>query len=739
MKLDPRIGDLASRPAAGPDGPAQLQTLRDLLTRIWRGRATIALATLLFAALAVLAASRMPDHYRAAASVMFAAQELNIVDLGAILTDPAFSNDTLQNEIEVLRSTSLLQRVADQLGLAENPELNPDLAAPGTFARLRATLPFMVDPEPLSEADAARRSRLVVLDRLLERLVLTPIEGTRVIEIAFTSLSPETSAAIVNAIAEQYLVDQLVARAETTRSAIDWLSVRVDEARVQVRAAEDAVERLRAELAEEAGQGLEITRQQLVALTAALSEAQRRTTATEDRHARLEAALRDGLDVATVPEFREAPRIAAYRAEEDALAARLDGLSRNHPAARQARADLAALRDSIRREAEDIVAAVGIDLQAARANETSLTVAVRALESKSLGQSREEIRLRQLERDADASRLIHETMLKRLKEASEQVDLQEANARVLSPADPPLGPESSRKQLVVAMAATLGAIAGTGLVFLLDHLSTTFRTAQDAAQATRLPVLASVPAVGSRAGRGDLVRLLRERPSSRLAESIRNLRTSLLFANLDRPPRVVLFTSSLPEEGKSTTAMLLALTSRQMGRSTIIVDCDLRQPAAGLTLGADHVRFGLLSILEGSATLEEAIHVDPDSGLHVLGSGRAGAPTLTSPADLLASGRFAELVRVLEDRYDLVILDAPPALVLADARILSSLCDAVVYAVRWDSTPRDAVLDGLAELAAIDAPVAGLVLTMLNESRAARYASAGYGTYRRRFGRYGLD
>ena len=330
-------------------------------------------------------------------------------------------------------------------------------------------------------------------------------------------------------------------------------------------------------------------------------------------------------------------------------------------------------------------------------------------------------------------------MLKRLKEASEQVDLQEANARILSPADPPLGPESRRKQLVVAMAATLGALAGVGLVFLLDHLNTTFRTAQDAAQATRLPVLASVPTVGSRAGRADLVRLLRERPSSRLAESIRNLRTSLLFANLDRPPRVVLFTSSLPEEGKSTTAMLLALTSRQMGRSTIIVDCDLRQPSAGLSLGADTGRLGLLSILDGIAALEEAIHVDPDSGLHVLLSGRAGAPTPTSPADLLASARFAELVRVLEDRYDLVILDAPPTLVLADARILSSLSDTVVYAVRWDSTPRDAVLDGLAELAAIDAPVAGLVLTMLDESRAARYASAGYGTYRRRFSRYGLD
>ena len=289
------------------------------------------------------------------------------------------------------------------------------------------------------------------------------------------------------------------------------------------------------------------------------------------------------------------------------------------------------------------------------------------------------------------------------------------------------------------MAATLGAIAGVGLVFLLDHLNTTFRTAQEVAQATRRPVLASVPAVGSRRSRADLVRLLRERPSSRLAEAIRNLRTSLLFADLDRPPRVVLFTSSLPQEGKSTTSMLLALTSRQMGRSTIIVDCDLRQPSAGLSLGADKGRLGLLSILDGTATLEEAIHVDPDSGLHVLLSGRDGARTPTSPADLLASARFAELVRVLEGHYDLVILDAPPALVLADARILSSLCDAVVYAVRWDSTPRDAVLDGLAELAAIDAPVAGIVLTMLNESRAARYASAGYGTYRRRFSRYGLD
>ena len=741
MKIEPRIADTSGARLRGDvtESDHDLLTLRVLLTRLWRGRWTVVGTVALFALVAGLAVSRMQDRYRASASVMFGNPKANIVDLKDILTDPIVSKDTLQNEIEVLRSTSLLQRVASDLDLAADPEFNPDLdaAGPGLLGRLGAALPAGLRPAaPEPPADPARRTRLVVIERILQRLTLTPVTGTRVIEISLASRSPETSAAIVNAIADQYIVDQLSAKMQTTRSAIEWLTTRVDEARGQVRAAEDAVEQVRADLAEEAGQGLDITRQQLLALNAALSEAQGRTAETTARYRRLDAALKDGTDMATVPEFRQSGRIVEYRDQETALLARLDTLSPQHPEARQIRSDLAALRASIQVEARDIVAAIGIDLQAARANEASLTESVRDLETKALDQSREGLRLRQLERDADANRLIYETMLNRLKEASEQVGLQEVNARVLSPAEPPLDPESSRKKLIVAMAAALGSLAGVGLVFLSEQLSNTFRAAQQVEALTGRPVLASVPRVGSRRSRPDLVRQMREKPNAAFAESIRSLRTHLLFCHADRSPRVVMFTSSAPQEGKSTTAMLTALTSRQMGKTTILVDCDLRRPSVVPIPGADRDAPGLLAVLDRTAALHEAIQVDPGSGLHLLMSGRMADRGCPNAADALASPGFGELIRDLERHYDLIVLDAPPTLVLADARILSALCDAVVYALRWDSTPREAVLEGLRELDSVDAPIAGIVITMVNESRAAKYGFDGSAYVRRRFRTY---
>ena len=731
MKLDHRLAEQAARRRpARTDDDDELLSLRDLLAKLWSGRWIVLGTMTLLVALAALGVSRMPDQYLATASVMFGTQKANVVDLEDILADPVFSKDTLQNEVQVLRSTSLLERVISELKLQDRPEFNPTLRPGSRLAWLRRSASS--DP-----AGSARKTRQLVVEELRRRLTLTPIEGTRVIEIGFLAPDPETAASVVNTIADQYIVDQLVAKTQATRSAIDWLTSRVAEARQQVRDAEGAVESLRAELAGEAGQGIGITEQQLGALNGALSAARSRTSEVEARHDRLQAALAPGGDMAGVSEFRASGLILTYRAEEADLAERLRSISPNHPAVPQLRAELADLRAKIRAEAESIAAASGSDLEAARAQEASLAASVHALETKALGQSREQIKLRQLDREAEASRLIYETMLNRLKETSEQVELQAADARILSPADAPLTPESERKQLILALAAAFGLLGGVGLVFLRDQLDASFRSPKQIEALTGYTVLATIPGIRRRRrGRPDAVRQLRERPSSSLAESVRNLRTSLLYASGAHPPTVLLFTSSVPGEGKTTTAMLTALTGCQMGKSAIIVDCDLHQRAARQPEAHGP---GLRAVLDGSASLADAIHADPDTGLHFLAARPVAGAPYASPADILASEGFAALIRRLAEHYDLVVLDAPPALVVTDARILSAISDSVVYAVRWGRTPRGAVLEGLKELRSVDAPIAGIVLTMIDEARAARHAVDGYVYYRGRFRDYYVD
>lgn len=221
-----------------------------------------------------------------------------------------------------------------------------------------------------------------------------------------------------------------------------------------------------------------------------------------------------------------------------------------------------------------------------------------------------------------------------------------------------------------------------------------------------------------------------------MAESVRNLRTSLLYSNVDNPPKVVMFTSSVPREGKSTTSMLISLTSQQMGRSAIIVDCDLRKPTLSKVLNVKDNETGLLSVINQTATLEEAIYTEPDSGLHVLMTKATERNASINAADVLSSRRFKDLVAELSQKYDLVVLDTPPTLVVTDARIVSAMSDAVVFAVRWDKTPRSAVLEGIKELASVDAKVSGIVMTMVNEARAVKYAYDGYHYYKGKYRDY---
>jgi len=397
------------------------------------------------------------------------------------------------------------------------------------------------------------------------------------------------------------------------------------------------------------------------------------------------------------------------------------------------------VRERIVAEARRIVEAARIEWEALRAEEASIEADVRALETLGLEQTRDQVTIRQLEREADASRILYENLLARLQETAEQEKLEEPGARILTPAEPPIFPQTQRQNRTMVVALIAGALAGIGLIFLLDKLNNTFRAAPHLEEVTGETVLGIVPTVGQRLRRTTVLDRFRNKPKSSLAEAVRSLRTSILFSNVDTPPKTVMFTSSVPREGKSTTATLVALTSRQMGKSAVIVDCDLRLPALAELLGGNDNAPGLLSAIEGTATLDEAIYKDKDSGLHVLMTKPSEPRSTINAADILSSSKFDELIEELKAKYDLVILDTPPALAVADPRIVSAHADAVVYIVRWDHTPRGAVLEGLKELRRINAPIAGVVLSLVNEKKAARYAYEGYNSYRGRYRNYYVD
>lgn len=760
----PMFSSLRSRPVPlGPkqtDSPEDLDDdeidLRRVFGTIWRGKWIIIIATLLGSILAYLIVSQQVPEYKASAKVMFGIQQSNVINLQDVLAEQTVDTGRMEDQVQILSSTSLTERVIDQLNLGRNPAFNPTLRPPTvTFGdRVAEFIPIplevsdflrnvgIIRPEPSAPLpeEAARRERLAVIQNVQRGLSLRPIGRSRVLEISYLSPSPATATAIANTIAEQYIVDQLEAKLDATRSATDWLSSRVDDLRDQLQTDEEALEAARAAVAENAGQTLEVTQQQLSALNASLSEQRSQVTRLQSLFDRLDGAVESGNDLGAVSEFRASAVIQDFRAQRTLLRNEFsnlpDTLPDDHPVRVSLREQTAQIDADILQEARNIIQAARSDLTAGRAEEASLQEEVRRLEEQAQLQSLGQVRIRQLEREADASRSLYQTFLSRLQETTQQQDLQEADARILSKAEQPLYPETGSKRRAMMVALVLSAMVGTGIVFLLDFLNNTFRSPNQLETLTNQRVLATIPSGKNRSKRRELLRTLLDRPSSSLAESIRNLRTSILFSNVDNPPKVVMFTSTVPQEAKSSTAMLVGVTSKQMGKSAIVVDCDLRLPSLKgiFEPPADHP--DLLDVIEGTSALRDAIYVDPDTGLHLLLSGHGKSNDTISAADILASQKFASIVAELKSNYELVILDTPPALVVTDARIVAGHADAVVYTVRWDETPRAAVIEGLKELHSVEAPLIGVVMTMVNEGRAAKYAYDGYQYYKGKYRGY---
>lgn len=732
------------RPPGGPEEVAL--DIRALLLPVWRRKWLVMLVTAVTLALATFLALSMESRYTASARVIFDPERLRIIDLDNVVVSPDVSTTGLQNQIEILRSAVLLERVIETLRLESTEEFNPDLRSgdvsilervlvrlplPHRVEQLLASFGLMTPPirGDLTAEERASRVRAIALDTMVANLNLRPVPNSRVIQIHFTSTDPRRAAAIANSIAEQYIVVQIEAKRDDIVAASELLSVRVADLENRYNIAEEAVRAAQLELAMAAEYGSAMIGPQLEVLNSTLANTQLERAALESRHARAAEALETGRDIEVIADFRESEVIRGFRAREielrDQAAAMRAIVGENNPTLARLEARMAELQRNMQAEAANIVAGLAGDLEALREHEARLEAQLADLEARAGDQSRAEMRLARLEREAEASRTIYESFLNRMKEASEQAALQTSDARFLTRASPPDSSDTRLRQIIVLLGGVGGIGLGIGLVFLLENLSNTFRSPAEVEKETGLAVLAAVPQAGRRKRPQELMTYLIRKPNSTLAESVRNLRTSILFSSIDRPPKVVMFSSSLPMEGKTTTAMLMAMTSRQMGRSAVILDCDLRRRTLGSLFPAAEERPGLLAVLEGTTALDDAVYKEPETGLHVLAPGKSEA-NQGNPADILASHRFQKLIDELRARYDLVILDTPPTLVVTDARVIAQHADAVVYLVRWDHTRRGAVAEGLRELATVNARIAGIALSLVDESRASSFAHSDY-------------
>ncbi|MEQ8738683.1 MAG: polysaccharide biosynthesis tyrosine autokinase, partial [Hoeflea sp.] len=391
-----------------------------------------------------------------------------------------------------------------------------------------------------------------------------------------------------------------------------------------------------------------------------------------------------------------------------------------HPEILKVQAEQRDLGREISQEIGRIADGMRNEVDVAATRERSLQESLEGLTKRASGDNQAFVQLRALERDAAATRTLYESFLTRFRQTSEQQDLLTPDARVISEASIPTAPSEPKMNILLAGALIAALGAGLGCAVLLELLDDTFHTTTQVEETLGVANLGVVPLVDrATAGRDQPQEFLQKKPLSSYAEAFRGLRTALALSNVDKPPQVVLFTSSLPGEGKTTAAASFALAASKAGSKVVLVDCDLRRPKAVEALKLKKPEAGLVEYLAQQTSLDDVL-LHHESGLDVIPIVAGTA----NPTELLGSQHMKDLMAHLRRTYDLVVIDSAPVLPVSDTRQLAKLVDTTLFVVQWNKTPKAAAKNAIREFFTFGLPLAGVVLAQVDLSQQKKY---GYG------------
>ena len=725
-------GALETVPGQGPasyvpwEQPAREVHLMDYLIIIRKHQWLIAFFLLAVVSIVAITSFKMRPVYVATARVEIDRENTNLLPFNQSGGYEFYWD--LENYIEtqsrILQSETLTYLTIKSLNLQEHPDFAGGPPLPAT----------------LESGDGLAQKRPAILSAFLGDLTVKRVPNSRLLEVQYESYDPQLASRVVNAHIQNYIEQNFRSKYEATTQASNWLARQLDELKIRVEKSEDA--RLAYERENQIwtiDEKQNITTQKLSDLNKELTAAQAERIQKESNY---QLARTGNIDA--IPAVRDSLSIQELiRKHADFQAQYTEALAQfgpKYPKVVRLETQIEELYATLQREKRNIVGRIEIEYRTARQREVLLTEALekQKKEANDLGQKLVQFNI--LKREAETNKQLYEGLLQKLKEANISAGLRASNVRVVDPALVPPYPSRPNKMRNIMLAILVGLVGGVGLAFLREYMDNTVKTPHDIEFATNLPSLAVVPAFDSINGRRP--KLLKgpgpaeetrvelvshERPQSQISEAFRALRTSLLLSQAGHPPQVILVTSALPREGKTTAAVNLAVTLAQLGDRTLLVDADLRKPGISKLLSlTDGRHAGLSTYLAGVSSLDLVTIPHPRiTNLAAIPTG----PLPPNPADLLSSLRMSEAITALRKDYKFIVIDSPPIMAATDAVILSVLCDGVLLVARSGETPREALTRTRDLLVGVRSRLLGVILNAVDLSAPQYYYSYSYYPY----------
>ncbi len=670
--------------------------------------------------------------YMASTRVLIDKENQNLVDLRGVYYESFYSEDYYQTQYELIKSTAVALKVVKNLNLAKRPEFNPAAgeSGEGIIGGILSWIGLSRPKSAPAPAAADDSLDLALARKVQAGLSVEPVKNSRIVNISYQCPNAGLSAEIANGVASAYVEQVLDIRMGSAKQAVEWMTKKIDEQKSKLEQSQRALQEYMKDKDIVALENKEaVTPQKLQTLSSQLIVAETKRRETEDLYNQVKGLSNKLSAALAVPAIAGDSVVQSLRAEEISLEKSILETSKKygdkHPQMIRLKEDLKALKDKLANETKRVIASIKNEYELSVAREASLRSLFNQGKGEAMSLSEKSIDFGVLKRDVDTNQQIYDALLKRIKETSLTEEVKSFNIYIIDKAEVPKGPIKPKKFFNILLALITGTFGGVGIAFFLEYIDNTFKTPEDVEGKLSLPLLGVIPAVRKGELRDGAIELVaHSSQTSSISETYKGLRTSILLSSAD-PVKSFVITSSIENEGKTTTAVNLAIAFAQLEKSVLLVDADLRKPKVHSVLGMEN-SVGLSSYLTRHV-IEDVIKTTDIPYLSVVPSG----PLPPNPSELLSSKRMKDFVDLVMERFDVVIFDAAPLITVTDTTILSAVVNGTILVIRSGKTTFDIAKRGMKLLSDTNSRILGAVLNGMDTKKEGyRYLYPYYYDYR---------